>query len=173
MKYLVITTKHHDGFCLWDSAATDYDIMATPVRPRRAEGTRRGLPQGRASPSAPTTRSATGITRRFRSAARAARRRSRIPTSKAYDAYLQQQVTELVTNYGPLVTLWFDVPQVYGADLGIPMVQKLRALQPDIVINNRAYANGQGVSSGAGRRLRHPRAAGRRLPGRRGRGRPA
>ena len=32
MKYLVITSKHHDGFCLWDSKLTDYDIMATPFQ---------------------------------------------------------------------------------------------------------------------------------------------
>ena len=32
MRYLVLTTKHHDGFCLWDSALTDYDIMSTPFR---------------------------------------------------------------------------------------------------------------------------------------------
>ena len=30
MRYIVLTTKHHDGFCLWDSALTDYDIMSTP-----------------------------------------------------------------------------------------------------------------------------------------------
>ncbi len=31
MKYIVITSKHHDGFCLWDSKYTDYDIMSTPL----------------------------------------------------------------------------------------------------------------------------------------------
>ncbi|NOZ63215.1 MAG: alpha-L-fucosidase, partial [Calditrichaeota bacterium] len=32
MKYLIITAKHHDGFCLWDSKYTDYDIMSTPFK---------------------------------------------------------------------------------------------------------------------------------------------
>jgi alpha-L-fucosidase len=36
--------------------------------------------------------------------------------------------------------MWFDVPQMYGEDYGIPMVRMLRTLQPDILINNRAYA---------------------------------
>ncbi|ULT27322.1 alpha-L-fucosidase [Sphingobacterium sp. E70] len=34
MKYLVVTTKHHEGFCLWDSKYTDYDIASTPMKGR-------------------------------------------------------------------------------------------------------------------------------------------
>jgi alpha-L-fucosidase len=45
-----------------------------------------------------------------------------------------------VKSYGPLLCLWFDVPQAYDAQYGAPMVRMLRALQPDIMINNRAYS---------------------------------
>src|SRR5690606_1897783 len=34
MKYIVLTTKHHEGFCLWDSPYTDYDIASTPMKGR-------------------------------------------------------------------------------------------------------------------------------------------
>jgi alpha-L-fucosidase len=71
---------------------------------------------------------------------------------KAYDAYLQAQVTELVKNYGPLFTMWFDVPQSYDGTYGIPMVNMLRKLQPDLMVNNRAYSK-NGVGSGIGHQL--------------------
>jgi len=139
MTYLVITTKHHDGFCLWPSDVTDYDIGETPFgrdvlkelsTACRASGIEFGtyysvcdwhhpaFPKG--SPAGKTTK----------------------PTADldAYDAYLRAQVKELLTRYGPLLVLWFDVPQVYTADYGIPMVKMLRGLQPNIVVNNRAYA---------------------------------
>ncbi len=53
--------------------------------------------------------------------------------------HLKNQVTELIQAYGPLFTLWFDVPQEVGPDLGRPVVERVRHLQPGLVINNRAY----------------------------------
>ena len=51
MKYLVITSKHHDGFAIYDSAVSDYDIVdATPFGRDVSGGARRSLPQGRHSP---------------------------------------------------------------------------------------------------------------------------
>ncbi len=139
MKYLVITSKHHDGFCLWDSAATDFDIMASPFgrdvlkelsAACRAEGIAFGTYHSVCDWRHPA----------FPLGSPGGRTHKPHPDLRAYDAYLQQQVAELVTNYGPLVSMWFDVPQSYGADLGVPMVRRLRALQPDILVNNRAYA---------------------------------
>lgn len=65
-----------------------------------------------------------------------------------YDRYLQGQVRELVENYGPLLTIWFDVPQAYHEGFGIPMVNMLRKLQPDVVYNNRAYSARSGGTVG-------------------------
>ena len=139
MKYLVLTTKHHDGFCLWDSAATEFDIMSTPfgrdVVKELSEACRKeGIAFGTYYSSCDWYHPA------FPLGSPGGRTEKPNPDLKAYGAYLQQQTTELVTKYGPLLTIWFDVPQSYDAELGIPMVTKLRAMQPDILINNRAYA---------------------------------
>jgi alpha-L-fucosidase len=61
------------------------------------------------------------------------------PDMAAYDRYLRAQTAELVKKYGPLLTLWFDIPQSYTEKYGLPTVRYLRKLQPDILINNRIY----------------------------------
>jgi alpha-L-fucosidase len=61
------------------------------------------------------------------------------PNMDAYTDYLRAQVSELITNYGPLLVVWFDVPQETGPDRGIPTANLVRTLQPDILINNRVY----------------------------------
>ncbi len=140
MKYMVLTTKHHDGFCLWDSAATDYDIMATPfhrdVVKELSEACRKeGIAFGTYYSACDWHHPA------FPLGSPGGKSKKPHPDMKAYAKYLQQQVTELATKYGPLVTMWFDVPQAYTQEYGIPMVKKLRTLQPDIIVNNRAYSN--------------------------------
>jgi alpha-L-fucosidase len=142
MKYLLITSKHHDGFCLWPSKVTDYDIGNTPFQRdvlkelsaacRRADiafGTYHSVcdwyhpdfPRG--SPGGRT--------------------RKPDPNLERYiTQYLRKQVTELIQNYGPLIVMWFDVPQEVGPELGKPTVAMVRGLQPNIIINNRAYRGG-------------------------------
>jgi hypothetical protein len=68
MKYIVLTTKHHDGFCLWDTKQTDYNIMNSPQPAKKA-----------ASPSAPITPPAIGTTPRSLSARPADSPTSRTP----------------------------------------------------------------------------------------------
>ncbi len=151
MKYIVLTTKHHDGFCLWNTKQTDYNIMKTPfkrdvVKELAAACKKGGIAFGAYysacdwhHPSYPL-------------GSPAGTSHNPNPDLKAYDAYLQGQVTELVKNYGPLLTLWFDVPQAYDQTYGIPMVNMLRKLQPNLMINNRAYSVG-GAGSGIGLQL--------------------
>ena len=138
MKYLIITSKHHDGFCLWDSKYTEYDIGSTPLGRDilkelsiacKKQGIRFGtyysvcdwyhldFPLG--SPGGRTEKAN--------------------PNLERYIDYLRNQVTELITNYGPLLTMWFDVPQQVYSEYGIPTVEMVRELQSDILINNRAY----------------------------------
>ena len=143
MKYMVITTKHHDGFCLWPSKHTDYDIGETPfgrdVLKELSEACRKqGLEFGTYysvcdwhHPDFPLG-SPGGKTRKPN------------PNLDRYVEYMQGQVTELITNYGPLSTMWFDVPQQVGPEHGKPTEAIVRRLQPNIVINNRGYGGPSG-----------------------------
>lgn len=137
MKYMVLTTKHHDGFCLWDTQQTDFNIMHSPfgrdVTKELAEACRRGgiafgtyhsvcdwhhpdFPLN--SPGGKVRRETSDIV--------------------AYRRYLRAQVAELITNYGPLHSMWFDVPQEFDRVEGSENVRLCRTLQPDILVNNRA-----------------------------------
>ncbi len=141
MKYIVFTTKHHDGFCMWDTRQTDYNIMHSPfgrdvVRELAAACRRQGLALGAYHsvcdwhhPDFPRT-SPGGSVRR--------------PTSNldSYEQYLRAQVSELITRYGPLLVMWFDVPQEFSVARGQGLIDFTRALQPDIIINDRSGAPG-------------------------------
>jgi alpha-L-fucosidase len=137
MRYVVLTTKHHDGFCLWDTKQTDYNITRSPfgrdVTRELAEACRRaGIAFGTyhsvcdwrhpdfplASPGGNVKREESNIV--------------------AYRRYLRAQVRELIQNYGPLITMWFDMPQEFDSAEGSENVRLCRTLQPDILVNNRA-----------------------------------
>ncbi|MDP4291403.1 MAG: alpha-L-fucosidase, partial [Bacteroidota bacterium] len=60
----------------------------------------------------------------------------------AYTCYLKRQIAELLLNYGPLATLWFDVPQKFDSIRGKGIIDFAHILQPDIIINNRTGAKG-------------------------------
>ena len=143
MKYMVITAKHHDGFCLWPSEVTDYDISETPFKRDvldelskacKKHGIRFGTYYSVCDWHHPA----------FPLGSPGGKTKKPNPDLKAYDKYLRAQTRELVNNYGPLATMWFDVPQVYTSDYGVDMVKALRELQPDIIINNRAYKGAPG-----------------------------
>lgn len=140
MKYMVLTTKHHDGFCLWDTKQTDYNIMNTPFKrdvvKELAEACKKGgIAFGTyystcdwhhpdfplTSPGGKTKRESHNLDR--------------------YTEYLKAQTRELLS-YGPLFTLWYDVPQMFDAKRGAGIINMARAIQPDIVINNRTGHKG-------------------------------
>lgn len=137
MKYMVLTTKHHDGFCMFDTKETDYNIMNSPfgrdVTKELAEACRQGgIAFGTYHsvcdwhhPDFPFTSPGGKVKRETSDIA-------------AYRRYLRAQVTELITNYGPLHTMWFDVPQAFDRAEGSENVRLCRTLQPDILVNNRA-----------------------------------
>ncbi len=141
MKYIVLTCKHHDGFCLWDTKQTDYNIMSTPfkrdvVKELSEACKKQGIAFGcyystcdwhnpdfpLTSPGGKTVRQTSNLDK--------------------YTDYLKAQVTELLKNYGPLVTLWFDVPQRFDSNRGQGVINMARTIQSDIVINNRTKAPG-------------------------------
>jgi alpha-L-fucosidase len=141
MKYVVFTTKHHDGFCMWDTRQTDYNIMHSPfgrdvvkelAAAARAEGLAFGTYHSVCDwhhPDFPLT-SPGGRTRR------------QAANLDRYEQYLRAQVTEIITGYGPLLVMWFDVPQEFSRDRGQGLIDLARGLQPDILVNNRSGAPG-------------------------------
>ena len=138
MTYIVHTSKHHDGFCLWPSKYTDYDIGETPfgrdVVKELAEACRRhGLKFGTYYSTCDWYHPD------FPLGSPGGRTQKPNPNLDRYIQYLRNQVTELITNYGPLSTIWFDVPQEVGPSYGLPTLELVRRLQPDILVNNRIY----------------------------------
>lgn len=140
MKYMVLTTKHHDGFCLFETKETDYNVMNSPfhrdVTKELAEACRRqGIAFGTYysvcdwhHPDFPLT-SPGGKVKRETS------------NLESYNRYLLAQIRELITNCGPLLTIWNDVPQEFKGR-GVKTIQMVRELQPDILINNRTGDGG-------------------------------
>ena len=138
MKYLILTTKHHDGFCLWDTAFTDYNIMNTPfhrdvVKELAAACKRQGIVFGTyhsildwRQPDYPLG-SPGGKTQKPQ------------PNMDRYYEYLRNQVAELIQQYGPLGVLWFDGEweSPWNHERAKDLNACLRLLQPSLIINNR------------------------------------
>lgn len=138
MKYIVITTKHHDGFALFDSALSDYDIMATPfqrdIMKELAEAcVRHGLKicwyHSIMDWHHPDYLPRRGWEDRSAEGADYDR----------YVKYLFAQVTELLTNYGPIGVMWFDGEWegTWNHAYGQALYDLCRELQPDVIVNNR------------------------------------
>lgn len=130
MKGLVLTAKHHDGFCLWPSAYTEHSVKNSPWKNGKgdvvrecAEACRRG-----------------GI--KFGVYLSPWDRNSKYYGTDEYNDYYCNQLTELLTNYGELFMIWFDgacgegpngKKQVYDYDRYIALIRKY---QPNAVIFN-------------------------------------
>jgi alpha-L-fucosidase len=151
MKYVVLTSKHHEGFCLFDSKYTDYKVTNTPygkdlikqyVEAFRAEGLKVGFYYSlidwhhpdytidRVHPLRQESDSAYDRLNKGRD-------------MNKYRDYLKNQVTELLTNYGKISIIWFDFsfPGEHGkgrADWDSENLLKLaRTLQPGIIVDDR------------------------------------
>ncbi len=134
MKYMVMTTKHHEGFCLWDTKMTDYnaakcgpgrDLVAEYVEACREFGLRIGFYYSLMDWHHPD-------------GARCAKDEK---ARRRFLDYTQGLVRELVTNYGKIDILWYDVawplssPELWES---AKMNAMVRRIQPDIIINNRS-----------------------------------
>ncbi|MHC4873015.1 MAG: alpha-L-fucosidase [Planctomycetota bacterium] len=155
MKYFVITTKHHDGFCLWDSAYTDYKATNTPygkdlIRPMveafRKEGLKIGFYHSLIDWHHPHfTIDRLHPLRDHPDAAKMNKKRD----MKKYTEYLHNQVEELLAGYGKIDILWFDFSYKDDSKYSLPtgkgkkdwqsgkLLKLIRKLQPGILINNR------------------------------------
>ena len=133
MKYMVITAKHHDGFCLFDTKHTDYDIMdATPfkrdvIKELSEECKRQGIRFG-----VYYSQRQDGYHR--------GRDSDKAPTEK-YVKMAKGHIHELLTNYGDMALMWFDTG---GSNLALndSYGRMVRELQPRAIICSRLYSRG-------------------------------
>ena len=160
MKYMVLTAKHHDGFCLFDSQYTDFkstntkcgrDLVREFLDAARGEGLKVGLYYSLLDwyhPDYPhygdlhhPMRDNPAYTNEGRDFNR-------------YLTYLHNQVRELCTHYGKLDILWFDFS--YENENAVmrgetwkatQLVEMVRQLQPEIIIDNRLEVSGEGFGS--------------------------
>lgn len=161
MKYAILTTKHHDGFCLFDSKYTDYKSTNTPykkdivrefVDALRAEGLRVGFYYSLIDWHHPEFPIDVLHPRRDD---KNAEELDKGRDMKKYAEYMRNQLSELLTNYGKIDILWTDFSypvdpvkckpwmQFDGAKGAQQwetekMIELVRSIQPDIIINNRA-----------------------------------
>jgi alpha-L-fucosidase len=147
MKYIVITSKHHDGFCLFDSKQTDFDIMSTPykrdIMKALADECRRQGMKMCWYHSIMDWHHPDYLPRREWEKSRSAEGAD----FSRYLAYMKAQLKELVTNYGDIGVLWFDGEweSTWNRKLGRELYDYVRSLQPSIIINNRVGAGRSGM----------------------------
>lgn len=159
MKYAVLTAKHHEGFCLFDSQYTDYKSTNTPygkdivkefVDAFRAKGIKVGFYYSLIDWHHPDFIIDNNHPRRDDDHVEEMNKKRDM---KKYAQYMRNQVTELLTNYGKIDILWFDFsyPQdtytnPYGVTLkgkgkddweAEALIKTARSINPDILINNR------------------------------------
>lgn len=133
MKYAVLTTKHVAGHCLWPSAHTDYTVAQSGNKTNVVEKfveacQKRGLLPGfyycswdnhnrfgSKTPSDPA-----GDTPAF--------------TTSLYQTFQTQQITELLTQFGPIAEMWIDIPGVLGRGYRTYLYRYIAELQPDTLI---------------------------------------
>lgn len=164
MRYAVLTTKHHDGFCLWDSAHTDYkatnsgakrDLVRPWAEAFRAKGIYAGLYYSLIDWSHPDF-VLDRIVGPFRDLPEADMAKHNVGRDqRRYAAYMRAQTTELLTQYGDIDVMWFDfsypnhMPE-RGRGKGAPeweseeLVKVIRSLRPGIVIDDRLDLPGSG-----------------------------
>jgi len=157
MKYFVITTKHHDGFCLWDSQFTDYkatntlakrDLLRPMIEAFRKENMRVGLYHSLIDWHHPEF--VIDDMHAFRNVKDRAEQNAK-RDQKKYIAYLHNQVRELLSNYGQIDVLWFDFSYRAGTG-GRPadfigkghkdwdsenLLKLVRSLQPKVILDDR------------------------------------
>jgi len=140
MKYAVLTAKHHDGFCLWDTATTDFKVTNTPAKRDvlkelseacRRHGLKLGLYYSNPDWHHPNAYNP-------KSTHQMLPEPGDEPDLAKYREYVKAQVRELLTGYGEIVCLFWDIPTKVVAP---EMNALVRSLQPGILVNNRGWSD--------------------------------
>ncbi|TAK93315.1 MAG: alpha-L-fucosidase [Verrucomicrobia bacterium] len=144
MKYMIITSKHHDGFAMFNSPSSDYNIVKRtpwkrdPVKELAEACRKQGLKFGAyyslgrdwEDPDVPTRDGYRSNTWDFPD-------ESKKDFSKYFERKVKPQVRELLTQYGPIAVLWFDTPERISKKQSEELIALIHQLQPDCIINAR------------------------------------
>jgi alpha-L-fucosidase len=142
-KYLVITAKHHDGFCMFKTGLTNYNIVdATPfgrdpMLELAAACHRHGIRFCFYYSQTQDWHHPNGDGNDWDYAP------SREDFNAYVEGYVKPQVRELLGNYGPIGLIWFDTPRRMTADQSHSLVDLVHEIQPDCLVNGR-IGNGLG-----------------------------
>jgi alpha-L-fucosidase len=145
MKYIVITSKHHDGFAMYRSLVSKYNIYdATPfkrdpLKELALACARAKMPFGFYYSQAQDWHDPNGAGNTWDFGP---------DDKKDYDKYLREkaepQVKEILTNYGPVCLIWFDTPRMMTKERGQRFAEIVRTLQPATLIDGRLGPESQG-----------------------------
>ena len=149
MKYIVITAKHHDGFALFKSKASPFNIAdATPfkrdaLKELAVACQKQDMRLGFYYSQSQDWHEPNGAGNTWDFGA---------DSTKDYDAYLrgkaEPQVRELLTEYGPVALIWFDTPRMMTGNRATRFTQLVRTLQPNTLIDGRLGESGDYISTG-------------------------
>ncbi|HEU5315522.1 MAG TPA: alpha-L-fucosidase [Chloroflexota bacterium] len=143
MEYLTVTTKHHDGFCLWDTKETDFNVMRSPYG-RDIVGMLADACHRRKIPLCLYYSVADWHHPNYPNEGRHHELPGPEPGDRpdwdAYLGFLVAQVRELCTNYGEIHGIWWDMNVPRHRDPSVNAM--IRQLQPNAVVNNRAFDEG-------------------------------
>ena len=151
MKYVVITSKHHDGFCLFDSAVSDWDVGNTPhgrdIMQELSDACRRHGLKFCTYHSIMDWHHPDYLPRR-------GWEKDRSTVGADYDRfekYLHAQVTEVIQRYRPAV-MWFDGEweKTWTHERGVKLFELCRKLAPEMIVNNRVDVHRQGMAGFSG-----------------------
>ena len=142
-RYIAVTAKHHDGFCLFDSALTDFKITNTPFRRdligELVDACQRHDMRIVFYYSQPDWRHVNFVNRKGAFKEWQTERPEDEPDWPRYQAYLEGQVRELCTNYGRIDGIWWDGSHRGEADWrGRQLYELIKAHHPHAVVNDRA-----------------------------------
>jgi alpha-L-fucosidase len=155
MKYIVITSKHHDGFAMFKSKASPYNIVdATPFRrdvlKELADAcAKRNMRLGFYYSQSQDWHEPGGAGNTWDFGPDQGPDQKEL---KPYDKYLREkaepQVRELLTGYGPVAIIWFDTPRMMTSERGQIFADIVRSLQPNTLIDGRLGTEGDYRSTG-------------------------
>ena len=148
-RYMVITTKHHDGFCMFDSALTDYKITRTPygkdVMAMLAKAAQEGgMPLG--FYYSPPDMHHPGYRDTSQLVKDTWHGDPSRPEWASYLDYMEGQLRELLTKYGPVALIWFDGLDREEKYQGQRFISLIHELQPAALVNNRIGVDGDFVT---------------------------